>query len=125
MQYKGGSIVKSEENLNYMMNDSKTKTTVIPELKSKVNNLRISNAAWGFFCGAMTINIINSFEDISIEYTTSLVLLTLAGNAYFYLRNKNKSEEMQNIMNELTSITDTVEKDDSKKYGKVSKPREL
>lgn len=59
MQYKGGSIVKSEENLNYMMNDSKTKTTVIPELKSKVNNLRISNAAWGFFCGAMTINIIN------------------------------------------------------------------
>ena len=43
--------MKSEENLNYMMNDSKTKTTVIPELKSKVNNLRISNAAWGFFCG--------------------------------------------------------------------------
>ena len=117
--------MKSEENLNYMMNDSKTKTTVIPELKSKVNNLRISNAAWGFFCGAATINIINSFEDISIEYTTSLVLLTLAGNAYFYLRNKNKSEEMQNIMNELTSITDTVEKDDSKKYGKVSKLREL
>lgn len=32
---------------------------------------------------------------------------------------------MQNIMNELTSITDTVEKDDSKKYGKVSKLREL
>ena len=108
-----------------MMNDSKTKTTIIPKLKSNINNLKFSNAAWGFFSGAMTINILNSFEDISVEYTTGLVLLTLAGTAYYYHRNKTKSEEVQKNINELTSITDTVEKEDSKKYIKVNNFREL
>ena len=108
-----------------MMNDSKTKTTVIPKLKSNINNLKFTNAAWGFFSGATTINIINSFEDISVEYTIGLVLLSLAGTAYYYHRNKTKSEEVQENINELTSITDTVENNDSKKYSKVSNPREL
>ena len=73
----------------------------------------------------MTINIINSFEYISIGYTTSLVLLTLAGNVYFSFSNKTKSEEMQKIMNELESNPDTVEQTDSKKYRKVGNHREL